>query len=240
MKQVLSKATIAVWWFKTKGKKLKGKDILNDSWRCQLVNLDERFHIFQKIGNSPVYLEKQKKDAFAMVRQLGFPSLFISQSAAETKWPELLQTLGQLLDNVTYTGDKISALNCDTIFRLVKSDPVTVVHYFDHRFQQFLYQVVKSPHNPIHKVTDYFTRIGFASTGSIHVHWFAYLKDAPKYREDSNEVIAEYFDQIISCSSDVPPEFICFLEWILHRHMKLCRIGNKTKCRAWFSKTIYV
>ena len=31
-----------------------------------------------------------QKDAFAMIRQLGFPALFISQSAAETKWPELL------------------------------------------------------------------------------------------------------------------------------------------------------
>ena len=66
-------------------------------------------------------------------------------------------------------------------------------------------------------MTDYFTRIEFASRGSIHVHWFAYLEDAPKYGEDSNEVITEYLDQIISCSSDVPPEFICFLECQLHR-----------------------
>ena len=91
-------------------------------------------------------LRKVKKHAFAMIRQLGFPSLFISQSAAETKWPELLQTLRHLLDNVTYTSGEISAMNCNTIFRLVKSDPVTVVCYFDHRFQQFLPQVVKSPH----------------------------------------------------------------------------------------------
>ena len=94
-----------------------------------------------------------------MIRQLGFPSLFISQSVAETKWPELLQTLEQLLENFTYTGEDISAKNCDTIFRLVKSDQVSVVHYFDHRFQQFLHQVVKSLHNLFHKVTDYFTRI---------------------------------------------------------------------------------
>ena len=95
------------------------KDILDDSQRCQLVNLDEEFHIFQTIHNSPAYLEKQKKDGFAMIRKLGFPSLFISQSAAETKWPDVLQT-GQFLDNVTYTGEEISALKCDTIFRLVK------------------------------------------------------------------------------------------------------------------------
>ena len=119
-----------------------------------------------------------------MIKQLGFPSLFISQSAAETKWPGLLQTLGQLPDNVTYTGEEISSMNCGTIFSLGKSDPVTVFCYFDHQFQQFLHQVNNSPVNPIHKVTDYFTRIEFASRGSIHVHWFLYLKDAPKYVED--------------------------------------------------------
>ena len=85
-------------------------------------------------------------------------------------------------------------------------------------------------------MTDYFTRIEFASRGSIHVHWFAYLKDVPKYGGDSNELIAENFDQIISCSSDVPPEFICFLECQLHRHMKFCRIGNTSKCKHGFPK----
>ena len=237
MKQGLRKTTLAVQQFKTKGKKLKVKDILDNSQRCQLVNVDEGFLIFQTICNSPAYLEKGKKDAFVMIRQLGFPSIFISQSAPETKWIELLQTLGQLLDNVTFTSEGISEMNGNTIFRLVKSYPVTVICYFDHRFQQLLHhQVVKSPHSPIHEVIDYFTRIEFASRGSIQVHWFAYLKDAPKYGEDSNEVIAEYFDQIISCSSNVPPEFICFLECQLHRFMKFCRIGNKPKCKHGFPK----
>ena len=73
-----------------------------------------------------------------MIRQLGFPSLFISLSAAKNKWPELLCTLYQLIDNKTYTDEEISAMNCDTKFRMIKSDPAAVVQYFGHRFQQFL------------------------------------------------------------------------------------------------------
>ena len=46
-------------------------------------------------------------------------------------------------------------------------------------------------------------RLEFASRGSIHVHWFAYLKDAPQYEKASNDDIASYYDKIISCSSDV-------------------------------------
>ena len=89
-KQVLDKVTLAVRRCKTKGKKLKVKDILDDVQCQRLINLDEGYYIFRTICNSPAYLEKHKKDAFAMIRQLGFPALFISQSAVETKWPELL------------------------------------------------------------------------------------------------------------------------------------------------------
>ena len=39
-----------------------------------------------------------KKNAFAMIRQLGLPALFVSQSVAETKWPELLRPLGKNVD----------------------------------------------------------------------------------------------------------------------------------------------
>ena len=59
-------------------------------------------------------------------------------------------------------------------------------------------------------------RLEFASRGSIHVHWFAYLKDAPQYGKASNDDIASYYDKIISCSSDVKPEHHQFLEYQLH------------------------
>ena len=118
--------------------------------------------IFRTIRNSPAYLEKRKKDAFAMFRQLGCPSLFMSQSCAETKWPELLRALGQLVDNKTYTDQEIESMDWQTKCRLIKADSPTVVRYFEHRFLQFFNLVVKSPHKPVHEVTDYFMRIEFA------------------------------------------------------------------------------
>ena len=73
IKQVCGKVTLALQCFKTKGKKLKVKDILDDTERQKLINLDEGYYIFRTIRNSPAYLEKRKKDAFAMFRQLGTP-----------------------------------------------------------------------------------------------------------------------------------------------------------------------
>ena len=65
---------------------------------------------------------------------------------------------------------------------------------------------MKSPHAPIHQVTDYFTRYEFAERGTIHIHWFAYLKNAPEYGETDNDTVAKYYDNIISCSFDVAEE----------------------------------
>ena len=71
-----------------------------------------------------------------MIRQLGFPLLSISQSAAQTKWPGLLRAFRELLDRKTYHNEDADVMDWQTKCRLIKSDPVTVARYFDHRFKQ--------------------------------------------------------------------------------------------------------
>ena len=46
--------------------------------------------------------------------------------------------------------------------------------------------------------------------------------------------MADYYDQIISCSSDVPQEHKQYIEYQLHRHLKTCCVGNTHKCRFSF------
>ena len=106
MKHTFDKVTLAIQQCKTKGKQIKVKDILNDTERQLLVNLYEGFYRFRTLRNSPAYFERKKKDAFAMIRQLGFPTLFVSQSAAETQWPELPQALGENVDKKIYSDEE--------------------------------------------------------------------------------------------------------------------------------------
>ena len=117
MKHVLDRVSLAMR--RVKGKGIRAKNVLDDESRAQLVRLDEGYYIFRNLRNSPAYLEKRKKDAFAMIRQIGFPSLFISLSAAETKWPELLRAVGQLNDNKTYTNEEIAKMDTQKIFGLI-------------------------------------------------------------------------------------------------------------------------
>ena len=125
-------------------------------------------------------------------------------------------------------------MDWQTKCRLIKGDSPTVVRYFEHRFLQFFNLVIKSPHNPTHEVTDYFMRTEFAGRSTKHVHWFAYLKHAPQYGYDDNATVADYFDMIISCSSDVQEEDKKYIKYQLHRYPKTCFIGNTCRCRLGF------
>ena len=91
-----------------------------------------------------------------MICQLKMPALFISQSPAETKWPELLRALGQTVYNKTYTDTEIAQMDFETKSRLIRGDSATLVRYFNHHFNVFMKDVIFSKCKPIGEITDYF------------------------------------------------------------------------------------
>lgn len=65
----------------------------SDGWVSEVIAKDNAFRTLQNITGSPAYWEHQKKNVLAMVRQFGICSFFVTLSAAETKWKELLKIL---------------------------------------------------------------------------------------------------------------------------------------------------
>ena len=62
--------------------------------RLFLEHCVEKNSAFLKsIPNSMEYWSNRKEDLFAMIRQLGKPTLFLTLSANEVRWPNLLRTL---------------------------------------------------------------------------------------------------------------------------------------------------
>ena len=57
-------------------KNVTAENLLNKNERDNIRKLDEGYHIYRSLRNSPPYFEKFKKDVLAMVRQLGIPTLF--------------------------------------------------------------------------------------------------------------------------------------------------------------------
>ena len=230
--QVCNKVHLAVRRCKTKGKSYTAGYILKDNMGESLVRLDEGYKIFRTIRNSPQYWANQKKEVFAMIRQLGIPTLFLSLSANDLYWPELIIALGKLVDNKDYTDELHNdTLSWQTRSRLVQSDPVTCVRHFDHRVSQFIETVLKSPTSTLGVMKDYFYRVEFQQRGSPHIHMLAWIEDAPKFAENREEDIIEYIDKVASCSTDVAGNLKETLEFQKHKHSRACRKGGKPVCR---------
>ena len=84
-----------------------------------------------------------KKTFFAMIRQPSLPTWFMSLSAADTRWTDLLKMLVKLNDGIEYSEKEIETLTWQEKTKLVQKDPVTCLRYCHvHRVQLFLNTVL--------------------------------------------------------------------------------------------------
>lgn len=67
-----------------------------------------------------------------MVRQLGTCTFFITLSAAETRWPELLSLLHGILYNEIISENNLLNMPFAERAKLIRLDPVTCLRHFDY------------------------------------------------------------------------------------------------------------
>ena len=233
MKQISDKVNLAIRRCKNKGKKITAAEARNPAYLDKLVNLDEGYYIFRQLRNSPPYLEARKKDIFAMIRQLSLPTWFISLSAADTRWTDLLKMLAKLNDDADLTDTDIEKLTWQEKTKLVQKDPVTCSRYFDHRVHEFLNTVLKSNCEPIGKVKDYFYRVEFQQRGSPHIHMLVWVENTPTLDTNSEGEIVQFVDQYLTCSAE-KNETLELVKLQTHKHSRTCRKKGKPICRFGF------
>ena len=233
MKQISDKVNLAVRRCKGNEKKITAAEARNSEYLDKLVNLDEGYYIFRQLRNSPAYLQSRKKDIFAMIRQLSLPTWFMSLSAADTRWTDLLKMLAKLNNGVSYTDKDIEELTWQEKTKLVQKDPVTCSRYFDHRVQEFLNIILKSNCEPIGKLRDFFYRVEFQQRGSPHIHMLVWIDNAPSLEKNSEEEIVQFVDKYLTCSVN-DEETAHLVELQTHKHSKTCRKKGKAICRFGF------
>ena len=130
-----------------------------------------------------------------MIRQLSLPTWFMSLSATDTRWTDLLKMLAKL-------NDRIENLSWQEKTKLVQKDPVTCSRYFDHRVQEFLNTVLKSSCEPIGKLLYYFYRVEFQQRGSPHIHMLVWIENAPTLETNSEREIVQFVDKYLTCNTD--------------------------------------
>ena len=233
MKQISDKVNLAVRRCKKTGKKITAAEARDSNYLNKLVNLDEGYYIFRQLRNSPAYLETRKKDIFAMIRQLSLPTWFMSLSAADTRWTDLLKMLAKLNDGIEYSEKELEHVTWQEKTKLVQKDPVTCSRYFDHRVQEFLNTVLKSSCEPIGKLLDFFYRVEFQQRGSPHIHMLVWIENAPTLETHSEEEIVQFVDQYLTSNTD-NEKTANLVGLQSHKHSKTCRKKGKPICRFGF------
>jgi len=239
MHSILSKVNVAVRKHKTGHTTFKAGQFRHADAVDKLIKFDDGYRILKEIRGSPPYWEKAQKDVYAMIRQLGPGHLFLTLSAAETRWIHLLKILSVLVDNVTLSDDDISSLSWSTKCRLISADPVTCARHFDYSIHQFFNSFLKSFLSPFGMLADFWYRIEFQQRGSPHMHCLLWLKDVPVYGVDTDEKVISYVDSIVTCQRTWDnSELSDLVNLQVHMHTRSCKkqFRKRTVCRFDFPK----
>ena len=110
IKQIQGKVWLSMKRMQTKGKIFTAKDFKDNFNVDNIYKLDNGYRIFRTLRGSPPYWEAAKRDIFAMIRKLGLPTFFLTISSAETRWVELLHSLGKIVDGKDHTQDELEAM----------------------------------------------------------------------------------------------------------------------------------
>lgn len=194
--------------------------------------IDRNLSFLKSIPNSVQYWQQRKRDLFAMIRQLGKPTMFLTLSASETRWSHLLKTLHKLSgSNNNDVNDVMLQLSALQRATLVNEDPVTCCAYFN-KLVDVIMQLLQSPrYSPFGKyhVVEYFKRIEFQHRGSPHAHILLWLANDPQ--EDISEnmpATVQLIDNLCSISSEDLPD--CYGNQV-HKHTFTCYKRNENRCR---------
>ncbi|CAG9828115.1 unnamed protein product [Diabrotica balteata] len=155
-----------------------GKD--NAITREQIMNreyinkcLETNLAFTRCLPNSAAYWAERKKCLFGMIRQLGRPSAFMTLTANEIGWEELLRTLYKLKhQGEVLTDDQIWALHYIEKTTLVNEDLVTCAIYFSKLVNVIMSTLQSRPFSPFgkYRVKYYFKRIEFQHRDSPRAH----------------------------------------------------------------------
>lgn len=84
--------------------------MLNSRYINGLVQHNDGYQVLRGIKSSPAHWQQEKTKLMAHIRQFGLPTFFVTPSAADARWPELLVSLKTSVDNEIVIEDDAKKL----------------------------------------------------------------------------------------------------------------------------------
>ena len=185
----------------------------------------------KNIRGTAAYWKNALLDLLAMLKSLGPPTLFITLSANDCHWPELVMTLTGCDEE--HVADYIHDLPL-----LVKKDPYLTAVHFERRYSALYKHILKAGEKPLGDITDFFVRVEFQNRGSPHYHLFYWIKDIPIVKNSTTaKAVVEYIDKVIYTrlpDKKSDPNFYDLVKQLqTHRHSQYC-MKRRQSCRFGF------
>jgi hypothetical protein len=221
-------------WIRIRKGKLSGR-MLTVSQVAEEPNLDKilqshkilQFHELEKLHTSPDYIEGLRKNLFAMIRQLGPPTFFVTLTSVERLWTPLIEALYKLNAKQLNLPD-FTNLDSTHIAELIRSDPMTCALYYKHRTDAFC-KLLQKESSIIGEVVDFFFVTEFQHRGSEHEHALIWIKDAPNFKTHSAKDIEQFVDKYITTNKALLPAELQQAQ--THKHSQTCRKKGHSICR---------
>ena len=217
-----------------RGQALTAGAVQNQSVLLQMIQRDDAYRFLKNVRGSPAYFQKVMYDVLAMIRQLGLPTWFLTLSAADMQWPDVIQTIAKQYGYV-FTDDEVAAMSFEEKSKWLSQNPVTAARHFQYRLNSFIVIFLKSKAHPLGELIDYSIRIEFQARGSPHAHSMLWIKGAPKLGVNTDQEVCDFIDCYIRC--DIPEDEVLaqFVSKVQkHRHSVTCRRNGR--CRFHYPR----
>ena len=107
---------------------------------AEIQRTDAAFKVYRPLRGFPAYYQDQKGRALAMIRQLGNPHLFLTLSAAEHHWDELLEQIWSSLPDdekiEIYGTESLKDLDKGARQNLLSNNKIQTTYHFHRRMKQ--------------------------------------------------------------------------------------------------------
>ena len=166
--------------------------LMNQESVSRMMSADQVFASFKNIRGTPQYFHNMLLDILAKVRQFNVYTWWLTLSAAEFYWTEIIQIVArQYGENLT--EEEINNMDWSQKCNYLKRNPVTVARQIDYIFKKVFGTVILSAMHPIGQILNYDDRREFQNRGTEHVHVPIHVMGAPKIDEDSDDIVTAFY-----------------------------------------------
>ena len=195
---------ISIMLRQTKGRSINGRKVTASVVRdAQQVNSfvrnDHAFRCLTTVRSSPAYWKRASMDLLGMIRQLGIPTLFMTLSATDLQWPDVIQIVARQYGECL-SDEQICNMSWEEKCSYIRRNPVAVARHYDFRLKTFFKEFLTSAANPVGNIAHYFYRIEFQQRGSPHVHMLLWVVGAPTFDKSTGHQIRQFVDRYQTCA----------------------------------------